>query len=93
MGGKFPGKFPSKMRVAALFQILILLFFILIVFTRAGMMFNQFYNMSKIMIWFVVGFFVIGSILNLITNSIGEKLIWAPVSIIMLITSLIVAFS
>ncbi|MNH45818.1 hypothetical protein D3C79_1083800 [compost metagenome] len=45
----------------------------------------------NVAIWFVVAFSVLSTILNLITRSVWERRIWAPVSVLMLITSLIVA--
>jgi hypothetical protein len=93
MGGKFPGKLPSKMRIAALFQILILFVIASIVFTRSVVVINQFYELSKTAIWFVVFFFVIGSILNLLTPSKKERAVWGPVNILLLIISVMVALS
>lgn len=91
MGGKFPGKFPLAMRVAALFQIIILAFFALIVLSNSGFTLPSWNTFSNIAIWFVVAFSVIASILNLITRSQWERRIWAPVSVLLLITSIIVA--
>jgi hypothetical protein len=93
LGGRFPGKLPPGPRVAALIQILVLLFFAVIVLSRSGLAFSAFYSFSRGAIWFVVGFFVLGSILNLITPSKGERLLWAPVNIVMLLTAVLVALS
>jgi hypothetical protein len=93
MGGRFPGKLPPKMRLAALFQIIILFTIALIVLIRSGVVVNQFYDVSKTAIWFVVFFFVIGSILNILTPSKKERAIWGPVNILLLIISVIVALS
>ena len=93
MGGRFPGKLPPKMRLAALFQIVILFMIALIVLIRSGVVVNQFYEVSKTAIWFVVAFFVTGSILNIWTPSKRERAIWGPVNILLLIISVIVALS
>ncbi|HUF00395.1 MAG TPA: hypothetical protein VMN99_14150 [Anaerolineales bacterium] len=93
MGGRFPGKLPTKMRIAALFQIMILFVIAFIVLIKSGLAFSQFYDMSKTAIWFVVAFFAIGSILNLLTPSKGERAIWGPVSILLFIISIIVALT
>ncbi len=93
MGGKFPGKLPIKMRVAALIQILILLIFVFMVITKAGIAFEQYYSVGSIGIWFVVAFFVFGSIVNISSESRKEKLIMGPANIIALISTLIVALS
>lgn len=91
MGGKYPGKFPPFMRRAALFQILILAALAVIVLSKAELAYPGLYSFANIAIWFVVGFSVLSTILNLITKSVWERRIWAPVSILMLISSTIVA--
>lgn len=92
MGGKYPGKYPPKMRTVAVVNMLILSFIAALVLSRAGLMFPQLKPISNIGIWVVVVFFAIGTIMNTITQSKIER-IWAPVALIQLITSLIVAIS
>ncbi|MFD2612705.1 hypothetical protein [Paenibacillus gansuensis] len=91
MGGKFPGKYPPSMRVTAIFQVLILMFLAFVVLIHSGILVSGWVSFAKSAIWFVVIFSLIASILNVITKSIWERKIWAPVSILMLITSVIVA--
>ncbi len=91
MGGKFPGIYPYKMRIACIFQILILGVMGTIVFTRAGIMFPDWYPYSVKIIWVEVVFFSIGVVLNSITPSKWERIIWAPVTIILLVCSILVA--
>jgi len=93
MGGKFPGKLPNKMRVAALIQILILLGFVFIVMTKAGIAFEQYYNFGRIGIWFIVVFFILGSVMNVSSPSRKEKLIMGPANIIALISTLVTALN
>jgi hypothetical protein len=93
MGGRFPGRLPTKMRFAALIQIIILLGMAFIVLIKSGWAFRQLYSVGRIGIWFVAAFFVFGSILNLSTPSKGERAIWGPVNILLLITSIAVALS
>jgi hypothetical protein len=93
MGGRFPGKLPPKMRIAALIQIIILLGMAFIVLIKSGWALSHFYSIGRIGIWFVAAFFVLGSILNLSTPSKGERAIWGPVNILLLITSVIVALN
>jgi hypothetical protein len=92
MGGKIPGKYPPKMRIVAIVNILILIVLAIIVLSRAGLVFPQLLSGSATGIWFVVAFSGIGTIMNTITPSKIER-IWAPVAAIQLITSLIVASS
>ena len=93
MGGRFRGKLPPKMRIAALVQILIVFVFTFIVLIASGLAFSQFLNQGKIAIWLVVAFFILGSILNLSTPSKGERIIWGPVNVLLLITSIVVALN
>ena len=93
MGGKFPGRLPPRMRIAALVQIVVLVFIALIVLTRAGVILDEFSSLSKSVIWAVVVFSLIGAILNTITPSKKERMLWAPVSMVLLICATYVAVS
>ncbi len=92
MGGKYPGKYPPKMRIVAIINMIILSFIVAIVLSQADLLLPQLKSISSIAIWFVVVFFGIGTVLNIITPSKIER-IWAPVSLTQLITSIIVALS
>ena len=93
MGGKFPGRLPLRMRIAALVQMVVLLFIALIVLTRAGVILDEFLSLSKSVIWSVVVFSLIGAILNTITPSKKERMLWSPVTIVLLICATYVAVS
>jgi hypothetical protein len=93
MGGAFPGVFPPALRVAALVQIPILGFVALIVLARAGLVLPSWARASRVLIWVVVGLLAVGVVLNLITPSHLERLIWAPVAAFLLFASLRVALS
>ncbi len=92
MGGKFPGKYPPKMRVVAVINMIILGFMAAVVLSEANLLFPQLQAISGIGIWVVVLFFLVGTILNTITPSKIER-IWAPVALIQLITSFVVALN
>lgn len=92
MGGKYPGKYPPKMRIVALLNMAILAFFAAIVLSKANILFPQLNSISGIVIWVIAVFFVFGTIMNTITPSKIER-IWAPVALIQLITSLLVALN
>ena len=92
MGGRYPGKYPPKMRVVAIINMIILSIIALIVLSEAELILKQLKIISRIGIWFVVAFFSISTVLNTITPSKIER-IWAPVALIQLFTSLIVAFN
>ncbi len=74
-------------RLAALAQILVLLLFATVVMARSGLAFSAIYPFSRVAIWFVAGFFVLGSIANLASPSSGERLLWTPVNVIMLLAA------
>ena len=92
MGGKYPGKYPPKMKVVAVINIIILCFTAAIVLSRSDLFFPQLEYISNVGIWVVVGFYVLGTVLNSITPSKIER-IWAPVALVQLITSIVVALS
>lgn len=92
MGGKFPGKFPVKMRVVSFVNIVLLIFLNIIVLSKANLMFFKFFEFSKTAIWGVVIFFLIGTVLNSITPSKIER-IWAPVALTSLIASVLIALN
>lgn len=91
MGGAYPGQFPPQLRVAAIVQALILAFWALAVLARAGIALPKWSRTSRWLIWGVVAFSTLSLILNTITPSAGERAIWAPVALVMLISSVIVA--
>ena len=90
MGGKYPGKYPPKMKMVAIINMVILSVFVAIVLSKSDLLFPQLKPISNIGIWFVVAFMVLGTVLNTITPSKIER-IWAPVAFFQLITSLIIA--
>ena len=93
MGGAYPGQFPPELRVAALVQAAILAALALVVLARAGVALPKWSRTSRWLIWVVVAFSALSLVLNLITPSAGERALWAPVALIMLVTSVTVAVS
>lgn len=91
MGGVFPGKLPPAMRAAAIVQAAVLALFAMIVLSRAELAFSQWMSVSTRLVWVVVAFSAAAVVLNVITPSRGERRIWAPVSLVMLVCSVVVA--
>lgn len=91
LGGKYPGKLPGKLRVAALLQIAILLIFTMMIASKAGLAFASLYGVARIGAWVVFAFFIPGSIMNLSSPSKKEKLVMGPLNIIALICAFMVA--
>jgi len=91
MGGKFPGKLPPKMRIAAVIQVFILIGFTLIVISKSGLALQNIYSISKFAIWIILAFFVFGSILNLSSPSKKERFVMGPLNLIALFSVLMIA--
>ncbi|MCB9158193.1 MAG: hypothetical protein H6645_13885 [Caldilineaceae bacterium] len=90
MGGAYPGQFPPAMRVAALVQALLLLLMAGIVLSRGGVALRRWSRISRWLIWVVVAFAAVSFVLNLITPSAGERMLWAPVAFVLFGSSLVV---
>ncbi|MEQ1663829.1 MAG: hypothetical protein ABL927_00475 [Bdellovibrionales bacterium] len=91
LGGGTPGVLSKSLRWAELIQAVIICLCSIVVLSRSEIAFLHFQNISKKLIWIVVGVAGLSFILNLITQSEFERNLWAPVALAMLITSIIVA--
>jgi hypothetical protein len=91
MGGAFPGRFPPRLRVAAVVQAVVLAALAVVVLAFAGVMLPELAQATPWLIWLAVAFSAIAAVLNTITRSAGERRLWAPVTYVMLVCSLIVA--
>ena len=93
MGGAFPGVMPAAMRVAALVQIAGLGAVALVVLSRTGVVLPRWRRVSRWLAWGIVGLLGVSVILNLITPSPMERMIWAPVAAALFATALRVALA
>ena len=93
MGGAAPGRFPPALRIGAIIQALLLAGMAAVILARAGLILPGWSRVSHWLVWIVVALTAFSLILNLITPSAGERGIWAPTLSLLLISSLIVAFS
>ena len=91
MGGAYPGQFPPALRIAALVQAGILIGLAGIVLARAGIALKGWEHVARWMVWVAVVFSAVSLVLNLITPSAGERMLWAPVAFALLVCSLTVA--
>ncbi len=91
MGGAFPGPFPPRLRIAALVQAALLALTIPIVLSRAGLVLPAWSEAASWLIWPVIAIAVVALVLNAITPSAGERRIWVPVTLVMVVSSLVVA--
>jgi hypothetical protein len=93
MGGAFPGRLPAAMRVAAVAQALLLLLLAAIVAARAGLMLPRWRTTSRTLVWGVVAVLLLGALLNAMTPSPWERLLWLPVVLLQLGCAVVVARS
>ena len=91
MGGRYPGRFPPAMRIAALMQIVLYGAMGAIVFARAGLILPDLFDASRTAIWAVVALMGVALVLNVMTPSKWERRLRAPVALVLLATSLLVA--
>ncbi len=91
MGGAFPGTFPPALRIAALVQAALIAGMAAVVMSRAGLILPRWSAASRRLMWLVVAFAAVSLVLNLITPSAGERAIWAPVALLLLVSSVVVA--
>jgi hypothetical protein len=93
MGGASPGAYPPALRLAAVLQACVLAGVAAVVLSRAGLAFASWRALSRRLIWGVVGLLGLSLVLNLITPSAMERMIWAPVVLVLLATALRVALA
>ena len=93
MAGKFPGRLPTPMRAAALVQAIVLGLLALIVVSGAHLALPSIAAMLPGLIWLPVAFSAVSLVLNAITPSTGERRVWVPVALVMLVSSLTVALT
>ncbi|MCJ7710479.1 MAG: hypothetical protein MUQ32_06555 [Chloroflexi bacterium] len=93
MGGASPGRFPPKLRAAALVQAVVLAFLAVVVLSHAGLVLVSLSEAIPWLIWVVVAFSAISVVLNSISRSAGERRVWVPVGLVLLVSSLAVALT
>lgn len=93
MGGASPGRFSPAMRVSAVVQALLLAGMAVVILARAELILPGWFGVSHWLVWVVVALTALSLVLNLITPSARERAIWVPTLLVLLISSLIVAFS
>lgn len=91
MGGASPGRLPPVMRAAAVGQVLLLGLLAAVVLARAGLALPRWRAASGRMIWGVVGYTVLGAVLNAITPSAGERALWLPTTLVLGACAVVVA--
>ena len=87
MGGRYPGRFPPAMRIAAFIQCVLLSLFAVVTLIRADVLGTQYANVADIAIWPVTLVSAASVIMNLATPSKWERILWVPVGTVMLVSS------
>jgi hypothetical protein len=93
MGGAFPGRFPPALRAAAVVQAALIGLLAAIVLSAADLVWPGLVDTVPWLAWLPVVVSAVASGLNAISRSAGERRICVPVTLAMLVTSLIVALS
>ena len=91
MGGVSPGQFTPALRIAALIQASLIAAMAAIVIVHAGLVRVGWLGASRWLVWIVVALSALTLVLNLLTPSSGERAIWAPVALLLLASSTVVA--
>ena len=91
MGGAFPGRFPPPMRVAAVVQAVVIALLAVAVLSAAGLVLPDLAVSFPWLVWVAVVVSALAVVLNAISRSAGERRIWVPVSLVLLVSSLLVA--
>jgi hypothetical protein len=93
MGGRFPGRFPPRMRVLAVVQAGVLVILALVVLDAAGVVDLGWTTALPWLRWVPVAFAALSVLVNAISPSPREKRLWVPVGLILLGSSLAVAIA
>jgi hypothetical protein len=91
MGGAFPGRFPPPLRIAAVVQAVVIGLLAVVVLSDAGLVLPDLAVAFPWLIWIPVTVSALAVVLNSISRSAGERRIWVPVAMLLLVSSLIVA--
>jgi cytochrome bd-type quinol oxidase subunit 2 len=93
MGGASPGRLPPAMRVAALVQAAVLGALAVVVLSHAGLALPSLARAYPWLIWIAVAVSALSVLLNAITRSAGERRVWLPVALVLLLCSVTVALT
>jgi hypothetical protein len=91
MGGAFPGRFPPVMRIAAIAQAALIVLQCLVVLSRAGLILPSWSRTSRWLVWPIVALGAASLVMNVATPSAVERMIWAPVALLLLACAILVA--
>ncbi len=91
-GGQHPGKLPNRFRLASAFSFVVLLALAGHYFAQAGVFTPVLpADPNSVVNWLLVGFFVLGLIMNSISRSKKERQMWVPVLLLSVVLAIVVA--
>jgi hypothetical protein len=90
MGGTVAGRFPPPLRVLAVMQAVVLGGLAVIVLGRVGVGVT---GVPGVLAWLPVGVSLLALLLNAASRSTGERRLWVPVAVVLLVSSLVVALT
>jgi hypothetical protein len=93
MGGSFPGRVPTPLRIAAVVQGLVIGLLALVVLSDAGVVLPDIAAAFPWLVWVPVAVSALAVVLNAISRSAGERRIWVPVAAVLLVSSLLVGLN
>ncbi|MBP6186277.1 MAG: hypothetical protein KA421_00785 [Rhodoluna sp.] len=92
-GGQHPGKLPKQFRITSAFSFVFLLAVGGHYLAQAGVFTPLFPGaINTVANWCLVGFNVVGLVMNSISRSKKERQMWVPVLLLSVVLSIIVAF-
>lgn len=91
MGGFHHGTYDVKLKFAALFQIFIIAVMAVIVLLRADILKGATIDAAKRGMWLVLFLSFMSMVMNVITPSKKERMLWAPVAIVMFLCAATIA--
>jgi len=91
MGGSYPGQLPPGARPAVLVQAALLVLLACVVAARAGIALRRLAGPSRWLVWVAVVVLSLSLVGNALSSSSGERMLWVPVLILMLVSAVFVA--
>jgi hypothetical protein len=91
MGGGRPGRLPAQLRVAAVVQAAVLVGLAVVVLSRASTVASGAVETHWWLAWVPVTVAAASAVMNALSRSGGERRLWLPVALILLVSSAIVA--
>jgi hypothetical protein len=90
MGGQWSGPLPGAVRMLSALSAVLIAVMAVVLLIRAGILSGSVPNWA---VFGCAGFMALGVVMNFVSPSAPERLLWVPVTAIMLIAALVVAFA